>query len=454
MSTQTDHDVLVLGAGTGGMGVAHRCARAGLDVAIVDVLPYGGTCALRGCDPKKMLVGVTEALDQAARFRGNGLIAPDLSVDWAELMAFKRTFTDAMPARVERGLKKAGVTTLHGEAKFLASGKVDINGRELLARYVHIATGARPRTLGVPGEEMLITSTDFLELPALPRRVAFVGGGFISFEFAHIARRAGAEEITVLHRGSRPLEQFDPDLVDLQVEHTRAMDIDVRLDACVTAVERTSDGVRVTCDTPAGTVHVDCDVAVHGAGRVANLGGLDLDRAGIEWSGRGVRVSNALRSVSNTSVFAAGDAADTGAPNLTPVSAYDARIVGKNIIAGEDVAHVDYPLIPSVVFTGPPVARVGLLETEASEQGPDFDVNFARTGTWYSSLRVAEPCSAYKMLVEKGTGRLLGAHLLGPGAEEQVNVLAAAMQTGLTANQIKAILFAYPSYASDVASMV
>jgi glutathione reductase (NADPH) len=161
-----------------------------------------------------------------------------------------------------------------------------------------------------------------------------------------------------------------------------------------------------------------------------------------------------MRSISNPAVFAAGDCADTEAPNLTPVSANEARIAAKNLLAGRDDRRVKYPPIPSVVFTLPSVARVGLLEEQARQQGLDFDVNFQKTDHWYSSMRVGERYSAYKVLVEKGTGKILGAHVIGPGAEEQINLFAMAMGAGLSANHLKAVIFAYPSYASDLGSMV
>jgi glutathione reductase (NADPH) len=197
-----------------------------------------------------------------------------------------------------------------------------------------------------------------------------------------------------------------------------------------------------------------CDLVVHGAGRVPNIDTLKLKAADIEAGQRGIRVNEFMRSVSNPAVFAAGDCADTEAPNLTPVSANEARIVAKNLLAGKDDRRVKYPPIPSVVFTLPPVARVGLLEEEARQQEIDFDVHFQKTDGWYSSLRVAERYSAYKVLVEKATGKILGAHLIGPGAEEQINLFAMAMGAGLSANQVKAIIFAYPSYASDLGAMV
>ena len=453
MSKVEQFDLVVLGAGTGAVGVARPCAKAGWKVAIVDCLPYGGTCMLRGCDPKKMLVAVTEAIDWSDRMRGNGLRDHEMSIDWAEMIAFKTTFTAIMPKRLEQGLEKMGVVAVHGTARFAAPGVVQVGDRELAAKHFHIATGARPMTLGIPGEELLTTSTEFLELESIPARIAFVGGGFISFEFAHIARRAGVSEVTIFQQGKRPLVRFDPDLVDLQTERTRKLGIDVRCESCVKEVVKDGEELHVKFSSPQGREQIVCDLVVHGAGRVPNLEELDLDVVDVEVGPQGIRVNDYLRSVSNPAVFAVGDCAGTGAPNLTPVSANEARIAAKNLLAGEDVRRMEYPPIPSVVFTLPPVARVGLLETEARQQGMEFDVHFQETGQWYSSMRVGERYSAYKTLVEKGTGKILGAHVIGPGAEEQINLFTMAMGAELTANQLKGVIFAYPSYASDLGSM-
>lgn len=454
MTQPCDFDLVVLGAGTGAISVARACAKEGWSVAIVDCLPYGGTCALRGCDPKKMLVGVTESIDWARRMEGRGLRADGLGIDWPEMMAFKRTFTDAMPGRIEGGLEKLDVETLHGTATFTGPDRVRVGSRTIRSRNFHVATGARPRTLGIPGETLVGTSTDFLELDALPERVAFIGGGFISFEFAHVARRAGASEVTILHRGDRALARFDPDLVALQIERTRELGVDVRLGARVSGIEEGPAGRVLTFDTGEDIGTLVCDLVVHGAGRVPNVDDLNLEAADVATSPRGILVKPSMRSVSNPRVFAAGDCADTPAPKLTPVSAREARVAFKNLIAGEDAREVRYPSIPSVVFTVPPLATVGMLEAEAREAGVDIEVHHRRTDGWYSSLRVAEPHTAFKVLVERGTGRIVGAHVMGPGAEEQINLFAMAMGAGMTADELKGVVFAYPSFASDMASMV
>jgi len=454
MNKNDQFDLVVIGAGTGALGVARVCAKAGWKVAIVDCLPYGGTCALRGCDPKKMLVAVTEAIDLADRMRGNGFESKEMSIDWAKMVAFKRTFTDVVPKRLEDGLEKMGVLQLHGTARFTEPGIVQVGDRNLHARHFHIATGARPMALDIPGEDLLTTSTEFLDLEFLPERVAFVGGGFIAFEFAHIARRAGASAVTILQRGKRPLVQFDPDLVEILMERTRELGIDVRCESCVEAIVKDSDELRIEFATAQGRETIVCDLVVHGAGRVPNIDALNLEAAGVAVGQRGIRVNEFMRSISNPAVFAVGDCADTGAPNLTPVSANEARVAAKNLLAGDDNRRVKYPPIPSVVFTVPPVARVGLLEIEAHQQEIEFDVHFQKTDGWYSSMRVGERYSAHKVLVEKTTGKILGAHLIGPGAEEQINLFAMAMGAGLSSNQVKAIIFAYPSFASDLGSMV
>lgn len=449
-----EFDLVVIGAGTGGVGVARPCAKAGWKVAIVDELPYGGTCMLRGCDPKKMLIGVTEGIDWAERMEKNGLQAEDISIDWSKMMAFKRTFTGVMPKMLEKGLSRMGIEVLHGNARFTDRGSLQIGNRELEAKYFHIATGARPVTLGISGEEHLTTSTDFLERESTPKRIVFVGGGFIAFEFAHISKRAGASEVTILQRGKHALVNFDPDLVDMQVERTKELGIAVHCEAIVEGIAKEGNEFIVEYSTPQGKITVSCDHVVHAAGRVPNIDNLNLETIGVETGRRGIKVNAYLRSISNQKVFAVGDCANTGAPNLTPVSANEARIATKNLLAEKDVRPMKYPPIPSVVFTLPPVARVGMLEKEAKDKGLNFDIKFNRTEGWYSSMRVGEKYAAYKTLVEKGTGKILGAHLLGPGAEEQINIIALAMGAGMTANQLKGVIFAYPSYASDLGSMV
>lgn len=443
-------DLVVIGSGSAGSTVAGRCRRAGWSVAVIDELPFGGTCALRGCDPKKVLVGVSEAIDATRRLQGRG-IAEEATIHWPSLMEFKRSFTDPYPEKKERGLRENGIEVVKGHARFTRPTSIAVSGRTLEARHVLIATGARPRPIGFAGAELLVTSDKFLDLESLPAAIVFVGGGYISFEFAHVAARAGSS-VTILHRGARPLEGFEPDLVEPLVRHSRELGIDVRTETEVTRVESTAGRFLVTATAKGRDEQFVADLVVHGAGRVPAIDALDLQTANISHTRRGIDVNDYLQSVSNPAVFAAGDVISRG-PALTPVAGYDGTIVATNLLNGL-TRTADYAAIPSVVFTIPPLASVGLVESEARRRGWNVEVRSGDMSGWYSSRRLGEAAAAFKTVIERDTGRILGAHLLGPHAGEVINVFALAMRGGVTVEQLKSMLFAYPTGASDVQYMI
>ena len=208
-------DLVVIGTGAAASGVASRCRAAGWTVAIVDSRPFGGTCALRGCDSKKVLVGAAEAIDGIRRLDGKGIVQAGTRIDWRGLMAFKRSIIAAVPQSREKGFARKGIEAFHGRAHFIGPTTVAVGGDELEGRHVLVATGAKPADLDIPGREHLITSDQFLELDDLPSSLVFVGGGYISFEFAHVAARAGAR-VTIVHRGDEPArgQQRDARLCD------------------------------------------------------------------------------------------------------------------------------------------------------------------------------------------------------------------------------------------------
>lgn len=448
------YDLVVLGTGSGASTAAHKCAAAGWRVAVVDALPYGGTCALRGCDPKKVLVGAAHLVDWGRRMDGHGVTSPP-SIDWSGLMAFKRTFVEPVPDKREAAFHKKGIDTLHGRARLVAPDALVVEGedgeRRLAFEHLLIATGATPVPLPFGGADLLATSTDFLDLDALPEHVAFVGGGYISMEFAHVVARAGARA-TILHRGERPLEAFDPDLVGRLAAHTRELGVDLRLNTSVVGVERHGDGFRVTAETGDGERQtVEADLVVHGAGRVPALADLDLDVAGVEWGEGGVTVDDHLRSVSNPRVWAAGDAADSGGPPLTPVAAHESHVVASNLLKGPHRTP-NHDGVPSVVFTGPPLASVGLTEAEAADRGLGVEVTTGDTTDWYTYRRIRAEVAGYKVLT--AGDRIVGAHLLGPGAGDLVNVFALAIRHGIPASALRETIWAYPTHASDVSYML
>jgi glutathione reductase (NADPH) len=329
---------------------------------------------------------------------------------------------------------------------------VEIGGTSHTPAHVLIATGAHPRPFDFPGHEHLIDSTEFMDLEVLPPRILFVGGGFISFEFAHIAARAGAAP-TIIDRGQRPLKTFDPDLVELLITRGAQAGIEVQRASTVTAIEKTAHGYQVTMEKAGHAAIRQFDLVVHGAGRVPDISGLDLDAAGIAWDERGVQVAAHLQSTTNPAVYAAGDSANSPGMPLTPVAVIEGKVAASNMLTATTTVP-NYAGIPTAVFTIPELTRVGMLEQEARDRGIEVDVRYHDTSGWYSNYRTGETTAATKILVDRSSDRILGAHLLGPEYGELVNFLGLAMQLDLTTRQLKSMTAAYPTVGSDLGSML
>lgn len=445
-----DYDLAVIGTGTAAMVAAMRVRNAGWTVAVVDERPFGGTCALRGCDPKRMLVAGVEVIDAQRRMHGRG-VDGEVAIDWPELIRFKRSFTDPVPGKHEHRYREAGIAALHGSARFTGPNTLRVGDDELTGRNILIASGASPVRLGIPGEELLIDSEGFLAMENLPRRIVLVGGGYIAAEFSHIAARAGAE-VTVIQRGPRMLKHFEPELVGWLMEAFDRIGIRVMTDYTVEAIERADGELVVHAAGNGREVAIRADLAVHAAGRAPALDALDLDAGDVGVREGSLALNSFLQSTTNPAVYAAGDAARRGPP-LTPVSSHDAKVVAANLIEGNHRTP-DYRGVPSVAFTLPPVASVGMSEAEARASGLSYRLKCERTSDWYTARRVAEPVYGYKALVEEGTGRILGAHLVGPHADEVINLFVLAIRHGLTADDLKSTMFAYPTGASDIGYML
>lgn len=445
-----DFDLIIIGTGMAAQAAARTVRKADWSVAIIDDMPFGGTCPLRGCDPKKMLVSGVEVIDAARRMRGNG-VEGAVRIDWKDLIAFKRRFTDPIPAKTEQRFSEDSITSFHGTARFTSPGSLMVNETKLAGRYFLIASGAHPVELGIPGEEHLVDSEAFMTMERLPRRIAFVGGGYIAAEFSHIAARAGTE-VTVLQRADRVLTHFEPELVGWLMDSFRTVGVGVRTNTIVTGVEKTHDGFIVKIDGKRGTDQIEVDLVVHAAGRVPKLDRLDLGAANVTVEKGRLKLNEFLQSVSNPAVYAAGDSAEAGPP-LTPVATRDGKIAAANLIKGNH-ARPDYRGVPSVAFTLPPIARVGLSEDEAQRSGFKYRVKCERTSEWYTARRIAEPVYGYKTLVEEESGRILGAHLVGPHTDEVINLFALAIRHDLTAGDLKGTIFGYPTGASDIGYML
>jgi glutathione reductase (NADPH) len=311
------YDLIVIGSGTAAQTAAGRVRRAGRSVAVIDHRPFGGTCALRGCDPKKMLVSGAEAVDWARRMHRRGIVG-ELSIDWSELIAFKRSFTGPIPKKLEGSFEKQGIDAFHGVARFTGPDTVTVEGRVLQGRNILIAAGARPVPLGFTGAEHVIASDAFMELASLPKRIVMIGGGYIAAEFSHIAARAGAK-VVVLQRGERMLPKFDPDLVGWLMERFAEIGVDVRSRTTATAVEYAGDQYRVHTKTAQGEAAVDADLVVHAAGRVPDIGDLNLSAAHVAVGHCRLQLNDFLQSCAKAAAIPATIIAR--APRAPPESA-------------------------------------------------------------------------------------------------------------------------------------
>lgn len=446
-------DVLVIGSGTAGYTAAHALRKAGRDVLVADKRPFGGVCAMRGCQPKKILVAAAQAAHGARALYGQG-VRGDSRLDWPELMCFKRAFTDAVPKGTEQSFQNAGMETVHAAAAFVAPRVVRLGQEEYTCRQVLIAAGAVPRKLNVPGANLLLDSDGFLELDSSPKSIAFIGGGFICFEFAFVCAVAGAK-VTVIHRSNRFLRRFDPDMVAVLMAAGRDLGIRFLPETSLEQVKQQAQGVALHLNGAAQDVLV-VDAAVAAVGRVPDLEGLRLEAGNVNFSKQGVAVNEFMQSVSNPAVYAVGDVAATSLAMATTAD-MEAEVAAQNMVHGNS-RKADHVAVPSVVFGIPPLSRVGLSEEEArtlaERENLELAVHTKDAAGWISSRRIGQKHAAYKVILDKTSGRVLGAHLVGHNAEEMINIFALAVKFGLTRDQLKSLLWAYPTHVSDIKYML
>lgn len=446
-----DVDVLVLGAGNAGLAAASAAAKAGLRVVVVEGHDVGGLCPLRGCVPKKVLVAAAQALDVIARAETHEISVGPAKLDWPRLIARKRTFVDGVPAEFEKNLANRGIELVRGRARFTGPHEVAVDGTRYIAKKIVVATGSAPRALPIPGAEYLITSDELLELSELPESITFVGAGVIAFEFAHVLARAGTR-VTILGVGPRVLSALDADASDQIAELTRDLGVTIETSVTIERIDKQNHCHEIHYRIGGSKAIARSRVVVNAAGRVADLTGLDLSQAGIRLENRRIELDEYLRSVDNPDVFFAGDAIP-GRPQLSPMATYEGRIVGHNV-SHDELRAVEYGFQPAAVYTVPAAATVGLSEEAARDAGLDFEVRTNDMREWRSARTYGETAAWSKLLVEKGSGLILGAHLVGHGAEETIHTFALAIEKRMPASEIAARVYAYPTFHADLKFLV
>ena len=447
-----NYDVVVVGSGSGGQTAAYTLCEYGLKVAVVENSPTpGGVCALAGCQAKKYFYEATEAVARSRHLKGKGIVHP-AEADWAAVLAQKNAFTDPIPAGTRTGLEGTGIDFIDGTAAFQDPETLVAGGQALKARFFILATGARPMPLPFAGADQLETSTAFLARDHLPPRVLFVGGGFISFEFAHFAARLGpAESTTILEVAPRPLGPFDSEMVDALVAASQAEGIDVHTGVTIEAVEKNGAGWIVRTDG----ADFRADLVVHGAGRVAAVEDLNLEAGEVTFTRRGISVDAEMRT-SNPRVFAVGDCADT--LQLARVADYEGYVAAKNILAaveGGASARIDHRTVPTVLFTYPQYAMVGATEDALKAEGVRYYKNSDKKIGWPTYKRVGLGHAAFKVMVDENN-HILGAHIISDNASGLINTFKQAMIDARPADKLfwDNVMSPYPSRESDIIYML
>ncbi|EHR01947.1 dihydrolipoyl dehydrogenase family protein [Bradyrhizobium sp. WSM471] len=444
-------DVVILGGGNAGIGVTGPVRRAGLSVAMIEPLDLGGTCPNRGCTPKKVLVAAGQVLHDIERAAAHHIAVGKPRLDWAALIEREKNMIKDIPANLARTMARRQVEVIKGYGAFVAPNTIRVGDRVLEAKHVVVATGSKPRPLPIPGAEYMVTSDAILSDRDLPASVIFIGGGVISLEFAHIYARAGAA-VTILEGLAQLLPAMDTDAVAQLAMESERIGIKIRTGVSVQTIERTGNGFRVVFAQDGVERAVEADRVVNGAGRVANTDSLDLAAGQVEHANGRISVDCHLRSTSNPRVHVCGDAVPIS-PQLSPVATYEGDIVGRNIVDGPRHAP-DYAGMATAVYTVPTLAAVGLTEAAARQNESAIEVHVNDMRDWFSARSYAETVAWSKVIVDRATDRVIGAHLVGHTSQELINIFGLAIKFGITASQIRDNVYAYPTFSADIKHML
>lgn len=433
-----DYDVLYIGAGHGTFDGAMPLATKGYKVAVVEANKIGGTCPNWGCNAKI-------ALDLPAQVKESqqhlsSILKGDLSINWAANMANKHHVIDNLPSAIEGGLKASGIDVIHGYAQLSDTHTIVVDNQKYSANKIVLATGLRPHRVDVPGKELAHDSQDFLNLDKLPVHITIIGAGYIAMEFATIANAAGAQ-VTVLMHGDRALRQFNAEYVDDVVDDLSAKGVKFVQNTHVTAFHE--EKCKITIDTNQGPVFTD--YILDASGRVPNVENLGLEKVGINFDENGIQVNDHLQTTVDN-IYASGDVAATGQPKLTPTAIFESQYLTQQF-SGESNEPIQFPAIPSVVFTSPRIAQVGVSVKEA-KQNKEYTVEeHDMTQDWYRAI--THPTIAKRSYVFDQQHHLVGATEVSEYADTVIDSILPAIALKLSPLQVKQIVHLFPTIGSD-----
>jgi glutathione reductase (NADPH) len=440
-----DFDLFTIGAGSGGVASSRRAGSYGARVAICEESRVGGTCVIRGCVPKKLLVYGAQFADAFADAAGYGWqLAPPVH-DWASLIAAKNKEIARLEGVYHRLLRDSGVTLVAGRGRVVDPHTVEVAGERYTAANILVATGGHPVLPAIPGIEHAITSNQALELEALPRRVVIVGGGYIAVEFAGIFRGLGAE-VTLAIRGEEVLAGFDDDVRATLAQEMRARGIAIRARTQVTRIDQRGRGYDLA--TLQGET-LPADLLMYATGRRPNTRGMGLAEAGVTLDEVGAVVVDQWSRSAVPSIYAVGDATDR--LNLTPVAIAEGRALAETLFHDNPLA-VDHANVPTAVFSQPPVGTVGLTEREARKRGA-VDIYRARFQPMKHALSGRRETTMMKLVVDPQSDRVLGCHMVGADAPEIIQGLAVALSCGATKRQFDRTIGIHPTAAEEFVTL-
>ena len=443
-----DYDLFVIGAGSGGVRASRIAASLGARVAVAEHHRAGGTCVIRGCVPKKLLVYASHFQEDFEDARGYGWTVGEPSFSWGTLIANKNVEIARLEHVYERLLERANATLLRGTARVVSPNAVELSGKRITARYILVATGGWPSRPSVPGVEHCITSNEIFELPEQPRRVLVVGGGYVAVEFAGIFRGLGSE-VTLCYRGDRILRGFDDDVRAHVQDEMRKKGVQFLLRGQVASIERAVHGA-LTVRFAEGHTPTEVDAVLYATGRLPNTRSLGLTEVGVELGDNGEVVVDRFSASTVPSIYAVGDVTDRIA--LTPAAIKEGHAVALTLFGAQPVP-VDHADVPSAVFSQPPVGTVGFSEAEAKERFHELEIYKSTFRPLKHTLSGRDERTMMKLIVEAGSQRVVGVHVVGADAPEIVQGVGIAVKAGLTKAQFDATVGIHPTAVEELVTM-
>lgn len=444
--SQHDFDLFVIGAGSGGVRAARIAAGHGARVGICEESRVGGTCVIRGCVPKKLLVYASHFAEDFEDARGFGWETGPATFSWPDLIRAKNREIDRLNGVYLGLLANSGVELINGRGSFIDPHTVQAGDRTVTAEHVLIATGGTPWAPDIPGIEHAITSNEAFDLEQLPARVAVVGGGFIACEFAGIFNGLGAD-VTQIYRGDAVLRGFDQDVRRVVTEELVKKGIDLKLESDIASIEKTASGLVLSLRNGDS---LDVDQVMYATGRVPLVRDLGLREIGMEVRADGGIVVDEYSRTNIEHIYAVGDV--TSRVNLTPVALYEGHSFADTVF-GDKNRPVNHQFVPSAVFSQPPVGTVGYSEEDALHHIGPIDVYLSEFRPMKHTLSGRDEKTMMKLIVERESQKVVGIHIVGLDAPEIVQGFAVAVKSGLTKERFDCTIGIHPTAAEELVTM-